>query len=398
MKESAMPAEIRQIDIDNMIKHYAPLHRYAFFTSPPIDVSSYEKQIPLYRDATLLGMFEGNEAVASALSLPMTQNVRGKILSMGGVAGVTSKPTTRRKGYVKRLMLDLFNRMHAQGHAVSTLYPFRESFYQRLGYTIFHHLKSIKFKTSDMKPILDMNLSGSVDFMNQREGWEFARDIVHDMQSITHGMGVFSPEPLDYLYGSDDLWLAIARDDSDVIIGTMAYKITDFFGAFEVKRFFAKNTHARYLLLQFIAKHVDQVHDVHIKNLAPTTHPETWFSDLSMKADPDIWLTPMGRVLDIRRLAGLPVGVGAITLEIDDPFCEWNTGIFTLSSHNGVLQITDGTHADCQLSIQGLSALVYGSHDLQDFQWRGWGTLSSDHIAILSQMFPPASPFLLASF
>lgn len=393
-----MSAEIRQITIDTMIKDYAPLHRYAFFTSPPIDVSSYETQTPLYNDATILGMFEDDEAVATALSLPMTQNVRGNILSMGGVAGVTSKPTTRRKGYVKRLMLALFDKMHAQGHAVSTLYPFRESFYERLGYTIFNHLKAVKFKTSDMKPLLDMPLLGSVDYMNQKVGWDFARDVVYDMQAMTHGMGVFSPEPLQYLYGGDDRWLAIARDDAGTVIGTMAYKITEFFGVFEVQRFFVKNTLARYLLLQFIAKHIDQVHDVHIKNLPPTARPETWFSDLSVKADPDIWLTPMGRVLDIRRLEGIPVGDGTITLDVDDPFCNWNTGTFTLSAVDGALNVTGGSDADCKLTIQGLSALVYGSHDLHDFQWRGWGTLSSDHMTTLSTMFPPASPFLLASF
>ncbi|MGB7342518.1 MAG: GNAT family N-acetyltransferase [Phototrophicaceae bacterium] len=393
-----MSAEIRQITIDTMLKHYAPMHRYAFFSSPPMDLSNYEKQIPLYRDATIMGMFEGDEAVATALSLPMTQNVRGKVLSMGGVAGVTSKPTTRRKGYVKQLMLDLFSSMHAQGHAVSALYPFRESFYQRLGYTLFTNIKAITFKTSDMKPILDMPLAGSVEYVNQQDGWDIARDMLHDMQQVTHGMAVFSPEPLKHLYGSDDLWLAIARDDEGTVIGTMAYKITNFFGAFAVSRFFAKNSLARYLLLQFIAKHVYQVHDVQIKNLSPTASPETWFSDLSIKADPDIWLTPMGRILDIRRLDGIPIGTGTITIHVNDPFCAWNNGIFTLASVDGKLHISEGGTADCTLTIQGLSALVYGSHHLDDFQWRGWGTLSDEHIATLSQMFPPASPFLLASF
>ncbi|MEO1289000.1 MAG: GNAT family N-acetyltransferase [Chloroflexota bacterium] len=390
--------EIRRITQDKLLSDYAPLHRYAFYTSPPLDVSLYEAQSVLYDDASILGMYEADETVATVVSIPMTQNVRGKILSMSGVAGVTSKPTTRRKGYVKQLMQKLFEDMYENDCAVSMLYPFRESFYERLGYTLFTHIKSVTFKTTDMKPLLDMPLSGSVEYLNQADGWDIAKTMLHDSQQDKHGMALFLPEPLQYLYGKDDHWLAIARDDEGTVIGTMAYKITAFWGTFEVSRFFAKNSLGRYLLLQFIAKHIDQVHDVHLKRLPHDTHPETWFSDFSVKGDPDIWLTPMCRVIDVQKLQGIHVGEGDITLEISDPFCEWNNGVYRFSAVDGCLQIEPAQNADCSLTINGLSALVYGTHDLHDFQWRGWGTLSEDNINTLSQMFPRANPYLFALF
>lgn len=391
-------AEIRRIPFDEMMTHYAPHHRYAFFTSPPMDLSSYEKQGALYEDTTILGMFEDDKSVATVVSIPMTQNVRGKIFPMSGVAGVTSDPTARRKGYVKGLMSRLFQDMRDAGQIFSTLYPFRESFYERMGYTLFTHIKAVKFKTADMNPLLNMDLPGTVEYVNQKEGWDVARQMLHDMQKSRHGMGLFAPEPLETLYGDDDLWLAIARDEDDKVIGTMAYKITAFWGTFEVARFFAKNSQARYLLLQFIAKHLDQVHDVHIKRLPGYENPETWFSDLSMKGDPEIWLTPMGRIINVRELGGMTVGSGKLTVQLDDSFCEWNNGIFTFESEDGELIVSEGGDPDCTLTINGLTALIYGTHDPHDFKWRGWGNPSEETIQKMLNLFPTESPYLLVVF
>lgn len=390
--------EIRHIQLDDLTTHYAPLHRYSFYASPPLDLSNYDNQRPLYENIITLGMFEDEKAVATTIAIPMRQNIRGKIFPMGGVAGVTSDPMTRRKGYVKQLMRRIFEEMKSSDLPVSALYPFRESFYERLGYSLFNHIKAVKLKASDMKPLLDKDLSGSVEFLNNQDGWDIGRAFMKQYQAKTHGMALFGDTALDYIYGKDDTWLAIARDENGTVIGTMTYKITAFKGIFEIKYFFVENSQARYLLLQFIAKHIDQVVDVHFKRLPAQEFPETWFSDLSTKADPDIWLTPMGRVIDVAQLGGMTVGEGKIDIEVSDDFCEWNNGIFTFTSENGKLLVSEGKSADCQLTIQGLSALIYGTHDPNDFQWRGWGNPSQEHIHTLMSMFPRQSPYLFVVF
>ncbi len=390
--------EIRHIHIDDLKTHYAPLHRYAFSASPPLDLSNYDNQRPLYESVIKLGMFEDETAVATTIAIPMIQNIRGKIFPMGGVAGVTSDPMARRNGYVKQLMRRIFEEMKSAQLPVSALYPFRESFYERLGYSLFNHIKAVKFNASDMKPLLDKDFSGSVEFLNNKDGWDTGREFMKQYQANTHGMALFGDVALDYLYGKDDYWLAIARDDSGTIIGTMTYKITAFKGTFEIKYFFVENSQARYLLLQFIAKHIDQVVDVHFKHLPAQEFPETWFSDLSTKADPDIWLTPMGRVIDVAQLGGMSVGQGEISIEVVDDFCEWNNRIFTFTSQDGKLIVSEGNSADCKLTIQALSALIYGTHNPNDFQWRGWGNLTQDHIHTLMTLFPRQSPYLFAAF
>jgi predicted acetyltransferase len=388
---------IRRLSPDEILNHYGPLHRYAFFTSPPLDFSSYEKNIAIYAETLNLAMFEEEKAVATVMASPMSQTIRGKVFRMGGIWGVTSSPTTRRKGYVRDLMKEAHRLFNEDGYAVATLYPFRESFYERMGYTLFVHHRRVKFKTSDMKSLLSLELRGTVEFMLRTEGWPIYRDFVLAQQPKIHGMGMFLTSEFENYKGAD-LWLALARDESGEVIAVMPYKITAYGGSFEIPHFFANNSLGRYLLLQFAAGHLDQTSEVDIRRLHPDARPETWISDLSVKSDPDIWLTPMGRVINVLNLAGMQVGTGAFSAKISDPHCAWNNGVFRFESVNGLLQVSEANQADCELSIQGLSALIYGSHNPEDFQWRGWGNPSAETLATMRQLFPPMQPYLFVVF
>jgi predicted acetyltransferase len=103
----------------------------------------------------------------------------------------------------------------------------------------------------------------------------------------------------------------------------------------------------------------------------------------------------MGRVLDIHQLAGIQVGQGFFTVRVTDADCPWNEGIWSLASNDGVLQV-DRSEEDFDgiLSIQGLSALVYGAHDPLDFAFRGWGSPSPDLVLKMRALFPPMQPYL----
>src|SRR5690606_17860553 len=45
-----------------------------------------------------------NQAVAKVGAIPMTMNVRGTILPMGGVTGVATMPEARRGGHIRALL------------------------------------------------------------------------------------------------------------------------------------------------------------------------------------------------------------------------------------------------------------------------------------------------------
>ena len=106
---------------------------------------------------------------------------------------------------------------------------------------------------------------------------------------------------------------------------------------------------------------------------------------------------PMGRVLDVSRLGapdGVQVGSGCFSARIADPLCPWNEGIWRFESSDGALQVTRADEADCDLSIQALTSLVYGTHAPDDFAIRSWGNPSPVVQTIMRTMFPPMTPYL----
>jgi predicted acetyltransferase len=106
----------------------------------------------------------------------------------------------------------------------------------------------------------------------------------------------------------------------------------------------------------------------------------------------------MARVIDVQSLAGLSAGAGQVTIQLTDRDCEWNNGIYLLSSNGSQLSIKPSKDPECELTIQGLTALVYGVYDPQEFALRGWGNCNEDQQTALRQMFPPAIPFLHAMY
>ena len=76
----------------------------------------------------------------------------------------------------------------------------------------------------------------------------------------------------------------------------------------------------KYLLLDWIARHLDQVATVKLV-LKPDLVGETLFTDIR----PDIeryFVAPMGRVIAVEALAGLPVGDGELNINLTDP--DWS--------------------------------------------------------------------------
>ena len=104
----------------------------------------------------------------------------------------------------------------------------------------------------------------------------------------------------------------------------------------------------------------------------------------------------MCRVLDIARLNGMQVGPGRFSARVRDPLCPWNEGVWEFRSEHGILQVEQHTHSefDCDLSIQSLTALIFGTHNPGDFAIRGWGNPSPALQTSLREMFPPREPYL----
>jgi GNAT superfamily N-acetyltransferase len=292
---------IRQVRGEEMLEAMYPLTNYALQPSPPLcDRDEWKEVVRRRQGVTCFAAYEDDVPVACATSTAMTQNVRGALLGMGGVWGVATHPAARRKGYCRQLMTRLLDSMHESGRRLSALHPFRESFYERLGYVSLPQIRKALFAPSTLAPLLAAELGGEVELMLIGEGYEVYLNYLRQMQQRTHGMAMFD---VGDKVGAqrNRTWLALARVGGESV-GLMVYdlrgeKETEF--NLRAFRFYYRTSQGKYLLLQWIARHIDQANRAELW-LRPFELPETWLADMNVTVE-TAYFTPMGRVVDRAR-------------------------------------------------------------------------------------------------
>jgi predicted acetyltransferase len=390
--------EIRRVASEELLTHKYKL-QYALGSSPPLArPSEQEKELltPYFNNGVNLLLFDGDELLGGLVSSNMTQNVRGKLLPMSGVWDVAILPEGRRRGYALRLAQALCAALHEEGLVVSTLYPFRESFYARQGYVTFSQSFTVTFNPRPLSSLLNFPLLGRVTRHRYSEVFDEVRPYLRFLQEKQfHGFAL-RPDACERVkLNWYDPWVALARNDDGELIGLMSYTIDGYKGRLVADRFLYHTRTGKYLLLEWLARHIDQVKKVSL-SIPPQGHPEKWWPDLALHWAPNA--RPMGRIIEVAALQGLEVGEGSFTAVIDDPLCDWNEKAFSFSSDNGRLVVEQVGRASSSLRIQALSALVYGTHDPADFNVLGWGDPSPDLQAEMRRMFSRKRPYLHEKF
>jgi predicted acetyltransferase len=386
---------IRRMPTEEMLEILFPLAGYAFHSSPPFQgQEEWNETVRQREGVTYWALFEDDTAVATVASTAMTQHVRGALYGAGAVWAVTTHPAARRKGYCRRLMARLLAADREEGRPLSTLYPFRESFYEQMGYVTFPLPRKARLAPSSLSPLLKRNLGGEVELVLIGDGYDTYRDYLYKLQRRVQGMGVFVYGSKAQAQRQNRSWLALARVDGE-LVGLMLYDLkgerpTEL--DLRALRFYYDTSQGKYLLLQWIARHVDQAKEVEIW-LPPFEQPETWLADIQVTTESQE-RAPMGRVADVAAIGGMHTGPGRFSARISDPICPWNEGVWGFETVDGALQIAPAEQADCDLTIQAMAALVYGSHDPDDFSIRGWGNPSPDILGTMRSMFAPQLPYL----
>lgn len=389
---------IRSLQGEAMLDALYSLNMYAFHASPPFqDKEEWAKVVRERRGVTYHALFEGDTVAAGAASTAMTQNVRGKLFAAGGVWGVATRPGARRKGYCAKVMASLLAAESQSGKVFSNLYPFRESFYERQGYVTFPLATIARLTPAVLAPLIGKELGGEVELKLISEAFDDYRAYLAHMRQSVHGMAFFDVGDRA-VANRNRLWAAVAKFGSE-IEGVMLYNLQGDQVAklnFTANRFYYRTSRARYLLLEWIARHVDQADQVEIW-LSPDEHPETWLADMQVKVESQI-RAAMGRVLTVAEMGGMACGAGCFTARLSDPLCPWNEGIWRFEAADGKLVVSKAAQADCDLSIQGLTGLVFGTHDPQDFSLRGWGSSTEALQVVMRGMFSARLPYLHENF
>jgi predicted acetyltransferase len=383
---------IRQIYGDELLTISRSLMAYAFRPSPPFPLMEEWKR-PYLTQATIFALFSDDTAAACAAYSKMSQNIRGTLFPCSAVWGVATHPSARRHGYSRQVLKELLKHMHDASIPFSNLYPFRESFYDRLGYTTFPLPRTAHIPVSSFAPLLQKDLVGHVELVSISEGYSSHRAYLKQHQQKTHGMALFSDSSSTSPH-KDTHWMATAFINAEPR-GMMLYTIRGNGDNMEVPYFAYDDSPGKYLLLAWFARHIDQVKQVELL-LPPSALPETWLPDLyfTIRAEE----APMARIITIVGISGMHCGHGRFSAQISDPICPWNKGNYLFESIDGILHVSHSDTAQCHLTIQGITSLVYGTHDPETFAMRGWGDPTPELQATMNTMFPPLLPYLYEKF
>jgi predicted N-acetyltransferase YhbS len=391
---------IRQITAAERTASMFPLQSYAFLPSPwpEDDEAAYARRMRFFETALNFVAEEDGQALAGVSAYRMRQNVRGTVHDMAGVAAVSSHPSARRRGLVRQLLDRLLRQARDEGCAVSALYPFRPSFYERFGFVGIPRHRTAAFAPEGLSHLVRPELPGEVERLSMRDGFEAWDGLARRLVAERHGFAVYD-EVRTAEFREERFWVAVARAGGEVV-GAVRYRIDKFGGDLVGGDLLTTGPLGRALLLQFFARHVDQVARVVVR-LGSDEVPELWGTDFAVTTEGRVGFPslggPMVRVLDMTALAGTAVGSGAVTVEIAGD--ELIGGVWQLAAQDGRLVVSRGSAAPAAtLTAAGFSGLLYGVLDPVEVVTRGHGEIEAAAMGELAALFPRRMPYLFADF
>jgi predicted N-acetyltransferase YhbS len=390
--------QIRQISAAERTDTMFPLQTYAFFPSPwdETEREVYRRRMAYYETTVSMIAEEDGQALAGVGAFPMRQNVRGAVYDMAGIASVASHPAARRRGLIRALLERLLREMRDRGCAVTALYPFRPSFYGRFGYVGLPRRRTAELTPEGLGHLMTADLPGTVERLPMADAFDTYDAMVLRLLEQRHGLAVYD-DVRKAEFRHDKRWVAIARAGGEVV-GVVSYRIKDFGGDLVGGDLLTTGPLGRALLLQFFARHVDQVARI-VLTVGLDDAPELWGTDLPVTYGSRVAFPsspgPMARVLDLGAMSGMPVGESAATVHVVDDLIG---GTYRLAGDGGRLEVTTAPDAASTLTAAGLSGLVYGVLDPIDVVARGLGSIDAAAVEPLRALFPRALPYLMADF
>lgn len=351
-----------------------------------------------------------NKVVANTRCIPLEQNVRGKWLKMGGIAMVVSDPVTRRKGYVREIMNYLLKKMSDEKYPVTTLYPFKDTFYAAFGYVNAPPFVKMKLNPKYFSKWKHLPKGYTVERLPHSEAFDIYKAIHNKAVKNIHGGVRRSEKRWKEYVGPSPVWYAIAFNEKNEPEGFMQYRSKGFSTGFDwaeegtitISEMFTLSPYARHALFNYLFLHADQIVEVAIPMNPNESDHYTWLQNYyTTKLDP--YNVFMARIVDVKEtLQGMKVPFeGQIKLMITDSHISKNTQTFELIAEKNTIKIDalGDKPADTEMTIEGLTSLVYGilpTTDLRPFNWINKSKKAD--IVLLDKWFPMKKPWLTEGF
>lgn len=328
------------------------------FDTVEIDEEGYENIRAAFNDDGVL--------FACMRIIPMMVHFNNEIIQLGGVGDVATLPEYRRRGGIRRLMQASLAEMRERGMWLSYLFPFSIPYYRQFGY------ETCMYKTKAVIPTAafqQFSTPGTVRAYYPGEDDSIIRQLYNAFSSQYNFMAVrddalwkshLQTEP----YGND-YYTYIYSDQTGTpraYISFAAKKLAPYTFDMEIAELIwttPQGLRGIFTFLKGFSSHFGNVlwdapNDLDIKSL---------FQD-STQIQCEQQECGMARIVDFEQLmvnCKAPAGDGAFTIQIVDPFLEWNNASFAVHWENKKISIMRcNSKPDLICSIQMAVRLMSG--------------------------------------
>lgn len=342
---------------------------------------------------TLCAWVDG--ALASMFTdIPFTMRANGNAMRLAGVSTIGTQPEYRRRGLVRRIHTEAFERMRETGQPMAALWASQAAIYQRYGYALTTMLRRYTVDTVDIRFFDGDEGSGDVRRIPVEDAYDtikgiYIRYIADRICYLHRAKALWLQNALEPVEADGPLWVAVSHDAAGAEQGYVIYTLRA--GKVDhparpqeivVRDFVWLNQDAYRSLWSFLARH-DLVGRVRYAG-APLDDPaEELFIEPRMLHAADregAWF----RCVDApRALEGRGYGAeGELTLALaEDRLAPWNDGAWRLETSAEGGRVSPGKgRADIALDAKALASLWCGRHSAT--RLAAWGFVEGDAAAL----------------
>ncbi|MEF8790012.1 MAG: GNAT family N-acetyltransferase [Haloarculaceae archaeon] len=333
--------------------------------------------------------------------------LRGEYHRLGGVTTVATPPEHRRRGYVRDLLGRMLDELRTEGVEFSALWPFKRSFYRRLGWETGsryirveappEQLRSAaaepagEFRATEagewarLVPVLEAHDAGRDLHLDRTEAWWRRR--------IFEGWG---DEPYVYRWEADGEPRAyltyVIEEDDDREGRTLG-----------VREAAWADHRARRQLWRFLGDHDSQVGTVRLVAPFDPAFPLLETVDDPSSVTVEVEAGHMIRLNDVAAglssLAYPSGGADEVRVGVDDPLVGANDRTFALTVEEGRADcLAVEADPDVSLGVGRLSQLAVGYRDASAMAATGHLDAPADVIERLDALFPAVPVWLREGF
>ena len=312
----------------------------------------------------------GPMPVATYASLDKTLNTGHELLPLRMVTDVTTSPTHRRRGLLKRLIEDDLADAVAQGVPVAALTASEATIYGRWGFGPATFNVSIELDATPGFALRDFTDPGRVELVEPADAWAHVKGVFDTFHARQRGSVEWPAQYKDIHTGAYDfndrspnskVRAAVHLDADGSVDGFVIFSYGEN-NTLKVDEMVALDPTAQLSLWSFLA-HTDRVQKVTF-SIAHPDDPLQWalvdLNRVKVTATGEfLWL----RVLDVERaLAARPwTADGQVVLGVDDPQGH-AAGHFAIETSAGRAQVTRTDQpADVTLTAETLGSLYLGA-------------------------------------